>query len=553
MNAALLQQIANPRKFDFPDPVERQSNALKLQGMTQSNQINAMKIQEAQDSKAQSDQEWAKVQQIFQKHSGDADAAIAEVLSTPWRDPNITKTYQGAAAARQDQATAQNAADKDRLKLLEGQQTEFGGMSLAPTPGGAQADTAVPAGRPAAPLYQAGIPGAEVAPTVLPLPSVDVRSSVPGGPTTTVQPRSLEQNTAATQAAETFKRNLALKDALIDIPPIPEIGFAGMKGVPKEAAGPLITQLGEIQKAKNAPPKNTSFEEQTYDDYLKSPEAKKFGPDRLGFDKYKQQQKLDTAAAGRAAAANVPEIGGGSKEFKIAQDLAYGKLPFTNFNQMYGRAAASSGMKTAIYEKAQELNPNFNVAQFEMGYKLASSPKVQQQLASMDNVKQAVPDLLRLSDEASRTGITALNKLIIKGGFELGSKHYANLETARTAFADELSGALGFGSATDMSKAMGLDMTRPDLSPEAFRSQIQDVVLPFIERKRDTLLKQMGVYGQPGMNPAADAAAAPAAGGSRGAMTEALIQSNMRNNTPNLTRQQAIDFLKKNGYEEPKK
>jgi len=50
---------------------------------------------------------------------------------------------------------------------------------------------------------------------------------------------------------------------------------------------------------------------------------------------------------------------------------------------------------------------------------------------------------------------------------------------------------------------MGFDMADPNLSPEAFRAGIQNVIIPFVERKRDTLLKQMGPYGQPGMNPAA--------------------------------------------------
>lgn len=265
-------------------------------------------------------------------------------------------------------------------------------------------------------------------------------------------------------------------------------------------------------------------------------------PDR--FNQEKGLRNITAAAAGaRAAAASAPvEIANGSKEFRVAQDLAYGGLPLNDFKALYGRAAATANLKIAIYDKARELNPNFNPAAFEMGFTLAKNPKVQQQLASMDNVQQAVPDLLKLSDAASRTSITKLNDLIIKGGVQLGSKNYSNLATARTAFADELSGALGFGSATDMSKEMGIDMTRPDLSPDAFRSAIQDVVVPFIQRKRDTLLKQMGVYGQPGMNPAAPPAKP---------ITDALIQRNMQTN-PKATKQQIIDALKAAGCTETK-
>ncbi len=195
-----------------------------------------------------------------------------------------------------------------------------------------------------------------------------------------------------------------------------------------------------------------------------------------------------------------------SPEFKVAQDLAYGKLTMPQFRGLYSYSR-DVNKKLAIYEKATELNPNFNPAQFEMGFTLAKNPKVQQQLASLDNVTKGVPDLLKFSDAATRSGVTILNKLIVPGGVALGGKKYSNLQTARTAFADELSGALGYGSATDMSREMGFNMTDPNLSAENFRSAIQDVVIPFVDRKRGTLLNQMGVYGQPGMNPAANGTA----------------------------------------------
>jgi hypothetical protein len=226
------------------------------------------------------------------------------------------------------------------------------------------------------------------------------------------------------------------------------------------------------------------------------------------------QARLDQMRSQKGSA--VADYQPGSREYQVAQDLAYGKLTMPQFRSLtaYSR---DTNKKMDIYQKASELNPNFNPAGFEMGYKLAASPKVQQQLASMDNVKRGIPDLLQLSDQASRTGVPILNQALLKGGLKIGNKSYSNFKTARTAFADELSGALGFGSASDMSKQMGLDMTDPNLSPEAFRSAVQDVVAPFIERKKQTLLDQMGVYGQPGMNPAAAGGAGGPVGGAGGA------------------------------------
>ncbi len=77
------------------------------------------------------------------------------------------------------------------------------------------------------------------------------------------------------------------------------------------------------------------------------------------------------------------------------------------------------------------------------------------------------------------------------------------INTAQIAFADELSGALGYGSATDMSREMGFSMTDPNLSPENFRSAVDNIIVPFINRKKASLLGPMGQYGNTDLNPAA--------------------------------------------------
>lgn len=218
------------------------------------------------------------------------------------------------------------------------------------------------------------------------------------------------------------------------------------------------------------------------------------------------QAHLDDVTARRSTTPMA--IDPGTREFKVAQDLAYGRLTMQQFRSLYSYSR-DMNKKLDIYDKASELNPNFNPAAFESGFKFASNPKTQQQLAALDNVIAGVPDLLKFSDAASRTGITSLNKLVNKGGIAIGGKTYSNFHAAQIGFADELSGALGFGGATDMSKQMGFDMTNGNLSPENFASAIQNVVVPFIQRKKGTMLKQMGVYGGPGMNPAAGPAEAP--------------------------------------------
>ena len=197
----------------------------------------------------------------------------------------------------------------------------------------------------------------------------------------------------------------------------------------------------------------------------------------------------------RKAKTEVPmNIQPGMREYKVAESLAYGRLTFAQLRSLtaYGRDV---NKKLDIYDKATELNPAFNAADFERGYKFSSNPRVMQQLSSLNNVKMGVDDLLKASDAASRTGAPLLNKAVMPGGITLGGKKYSNFNTARIAFADELSGALGYGSATDMSREMGFNMTDATLSPEQFRSAIQDIVMPFVDRKKKSITDQMSVYG----------------------------------------------------------
>lgn len=195
-------------------------------------------------------------------------------------------------------------------------------------------------------------------------------------------------------------------------------------------------------------------------------------------------------------AMSVPDVVLTPQQRKVAADVATGDLTFTQFNRLYpSRGQAGAATKQAIYLAARDLNPQFNPSAFEIGYGFASNPKVKQQMASLKNVETGVPDLLKFSDEASRLGATILNNAVIRGGIAIGSKRYSNFNTARIAFADELSGALGYGSATDMSREMGFNMTDPKLSPENFKAAIEDVVLPFVARKKASLLGQMGPYG----------------------------------------------------------
>ncbi len=216
----------------------------------------------------------------------------------------------------------------------------------------------------------------------------------------------------------------------------------------------------------------------------------------------RQRVGLEKQRANAESAATV-EIKPGTPEFRIAQDLAYGKMTFAQFRTLaaYNR---NIGQKFAIYDKAAQLNPDFNPASFEIGLTLAKNPQQQKQLASLDNVVSGVPDLLAASDAAKRSGATVINKYLSPVKVAIGDQSFTNFRAAQKSFADELSGGLGYGNATDMKLALGIDMTDPNLSPENFASAIQNVIIPFVQRKRASLLKQEGIYGKPGGSAGAD-------------------------------------------------
>lgn len=379
-----------------------------------------------------------------------------------------------------------------------------------------------------------------------------------------------EENAKYIQEAEGLRQKALLKlgpgDTLVDT------GGAGIPSAPGAAPAPPRTI------ATGGPPNPTGDFERVFLPAFALKQGKtvaNLGPDLTmqAVQEYAQKSKdpetvalahaltqahldnIRSQMADRAAknSTTPTPIDPGTREFKIAQDLAYGRLTMQQFRSLsaYSR---DTNKKMDIYDKAAELNPNFNPAAFEMGFKFAGNPKTQQQLASMDNVAKGAEDLLRFSDAASRTGITALNKFVVPGGIALGGKKYSDFHTAQIAFADELSGALGFGGATDMSKQMGIDMTNPNLSPENFKSAVQNVVLPFVERKRKTLLDQMGVYGQPGMNPGAGPVPPPApqqtggrggrGGGQAGVIPGSVIVTDPRGGIHTFPNQKAADAFK---------
>jgi hypothetical protein len=215
----------------------------------------------------------------------------------------------------------------------------------------------------------------------------------------------------------------------------------------------------------------------------------------------KEKQKLVTDAVRTAGeAGRKPEsttkpadIKQGSREYQIAQDMAYGKLTFPMFRTIFAYSR-DAGIKEAIYSKARELNPDFDPSKFEIGYKFASNPKTQNALAAVDNVLPNIDAMVTLSNNWDRTRFPDVNRLLASGEYRLGGKKIANIRQAQKLVGDELGIALGAGGMTDMKLQLGLDVVDPNVAPDVFLDNMARVK-DFLQNRKRSLYGRMGPYG----------------------------------------------------------
>jgi hypothetical protein len=198
--------------------------------------------------------------------------------------------------------------------------------------------------------------------------------------------------------------------------------------------------------------------------------------------------------------------------YRVAQDIAYGTLTMADFNRIYGRAMGNAGTKVAIYDKARELNPDFDPSKFELGFKLAGNPAIRQRLVAIDSLGPVIDKIEGLAQQADLTNVPALNKLLSAGKFAIGDKTITNYRQLQTLLGDEVGNALGVGSGSDLKTKLGLDLVNPNLGPQQFIASMEQI-RSVLGARKETLLKQFGPYaGAAGGNaPATTPAQAPPA------------------------------------------
>jgi len=184
-----------------------------------------------------------------------------------------------------------------------------------------------------------------------------------------------------------------------------------------------------------------------------------------------------------------------SPQYKVAQDLAYGGLTFAQFKSLYSYSR-DINQKLGIYQLASQLNPQFNAADFEAGYEFYKDPQTRRQLSSADNAIANIQSIIDLSNAAARSGVPAVNKIELPAKYEIGDSSVANFDQAQQLLADEVSGVLGYGSGTDMKLKLGIDVIDGNLDPATFASNMEQLQT-FLQKKKNSLLSQTSVYGDP--------------------------------------------------------
>jgi len=205
----------------------------------------------------------------------------------------------------------------------------------------------------------------------------------------------------------------------------------------------------------------------------------------LELQKLRTEMNLSTHGA--------PKIAAGTPEYKVASDLAYGHMTFQQFRSLYAYSRDTS-KKLGIYQLASELNPNFNPAAFEIGFRFAVNPKTRMALAAVNNVLPNIDKVIALSDTIQRSDLPSWNALLNRTRFQLGNRKVTNFRQMQKLIGDELGVALGAGAMSDMKLQLGLDVVDPNLGPEQFKAAMENVK-EFLVNRKQSIVNEEGIYG----------------------------------------------------------
>lgn len=311
---------------------------LQLRNAMQENQSGQLSIQAKQldlENQRKIQQSGEAIHQALIETGGDIEKALPKIAQiSPELYPHYKKIVDDEKQQGIQNAITARTAQMQNVKDLSGQPAQ-------------EITTAAPVAQPSTYPGQVGAFNANTpeGPKQIeaPLPEQEI-SGIPqlGVPATKIRPQSAQQLTRKTRAEEAVKKQLDV-EAKLNEPYTLNPGDRRMVG---------SQIIGE--GAAKEPPK-PSFEEMTYEDWLKDPASKAFPKNRVGFDRYKQQQAIERAQASKASEEGTsvtPE----SLDMLATMFAKTGGLP------AMGMGKSASDDRKKIFNRAAELYPALDIA-----------------------------------------------------------------------------------------------------------------------------------------------------------------------------------------------
>jgi hypothetical protein len=182
----------------------------------------------------------------------------------------------------------------------------------------------------------------------------------------------------------------------------------------------------------------------------------------------------------------------------MANGLNTGAVTADVLAQLTGRGTIGAAITSAIVSRAQEIadangNPSgVNYQGIVNDVIVAQNPAIRQRVTALQTVQNLTPAIQELSDAASRSNIQSINGAIQSVGIQFGGTTYNNFEDLATIVQSELSGVVGYGSASDQSRSIAAVFANPNQSPEQFMSSWNKVIVPALNATGAAIAAQAG-------------------------------------------------------------
>lgn len=276
------------------------------------------------------------------------------------------------------------------------------------------------------------------------------------------------------ESLENQLKNKALDAKIGEKAAISEADFAFREAIPELKA--KISQIGADAIKKNQ---------------LVADIYKKFGKSPLAI-KFVDDIKNNT----REFMINANQTNEEDETF-FASQLANGKMTPMEISAMYSsRGGNKSRVLASVFEKAEQINPEFSPAQAKISMKQAEDVTNNRTIALIDAALPNFGRLKTLSDKISRLPIKSVTHAALAASRQFNDEDLALFDTMKILQTDEINQIFAAGKGgSDMSRKMAADLINETLPPKAFGKAI-DTVYETMLNKKKAIKGTMGLYGK---------------------------------------------------------